>query len=241
MTTTIPDLLARRLAEDPGGPLVTFYDDASGERTELSATTYANWLAKNANLLVDELDLAAGDLLLVDLPVHWLVPVLLGAAWTAGVAVTTDPDQGHDAVVCGPDSVASYAAAGGGPVVACSLRPFATPFTEPLPAGVVDHGTAWPGQSDVFLALDPVTPDTPAWVDVDGAPGHAVLVEAAAEAALAPRTRLLTDRHPAAGRGVPVLLAPLLTGGSLVLVRHAGAGSWDDRATQERADQVLRG
>ena len=35
--------------------------------------------------------------------------------------------------------------------------------------------------------------------------------------------------------------ASALAGGSLVLVRHAGAGSWDDRATQERADQVLRG
>ncbi|SDS28019.1 TIGR03089 family protein [Nocardioides scoriae] len=239
MTTTIPDLLARRLAEDPGGPLVTFYDDASSERTELSATTYANWLAKNANLLVEELDLAAGDLLLVDLPAHWLVPVLLGAAWSAGVAVTTDPDQGHDAVVCGPDSVASYAAAGG-TVLACSLRPFATPFAEPLPPGVVDHGTAWPGQSDVFLGLDPVTPDTPAWVDADGAPGHALLVEAAAEAALAGRTRVLTDRHPASGRGVPLLLAPLLAGGSLVLVRHPDAEGWEHRAEQEQASLVLR-
>ena len=37
---TFPDLLARRLATPPGQPLVTFYDDTTGERTELSVTTY---------------------------------------------------------------------------------------------------------------------------------------------------------------------------------------------------------
>src|SRR3546814_13660057 len=44
----------RRLAADPGQPLVTFYDDTSGERTELSVKTYANWVSKTANLYVDE-------------------------------------------------------------------------------------------------------------------------------------------------------------------------------------------
>ena len=54
--TTFPQVLSGLLAHDPGRPLVTFYDDATGERTELSVTTYANWVAKVASLLVDELE-----------------------------------------------------------------------------------------------------------------------------------------------------------------------------------------
>ena len=83
--TTFPDLLARRLAADPGQPLVTFYDDETGERTELSVKTFANWVSKTANLYADELMLDPGDTLRLDLPPHWLGPVFLGAAWSCGV------------------------------------------------------------------------------------------------------------------------------------------------------------
>ena len=88
---TFPDLLAQRLQSDPGQPFLTAYDESTGERTELSVTTYANWVSKTANLLTDELGLDAGDTVLLDLPPHWLVPVFLGAAWSAGLSVTADP------------------------------------------------------------------------------------------------------------------------------------------------------
>src|SRR3954454_23848628 len=93
---TIPELLAGRLRADPGQPLVTAYDDGTGERTELSVTTYLNWVSKTANMFTDELGLDAGDAVLLDLPSHWLVPVFLGAAWSAGLAVTTDREVAHD-------------------------------------------------------------------------------------------------------------------------------------------------
>ncbi len=91
---------------------MTFYDDATGERVELSVATYANWVAKTAGLAQDELDAERGGLLLVDLPTHWLGAVWLGAAWTLGLAVTDDPSavERADLVVCGPDGVESYAA-----------------------------------------------------------------------------------------------------------------------------------
>src|SRR3954470_12716319 len=116
---TFPDLLAARLQGDPGQPLITAYDDATGERTELSVTTYANWVSKTANLFTDELEPDAGSTVLLDLPAHWLVPVFLGAAWSAALAVTTDPAVAHDLVVCGPESLSSYD--GEDPVVACAL------------------------------------------------------------------------------------------------------------------------
>ena len=54
---TFADVLARQLRHNPGRPFITFYDDATGERVELSVTTYANWVAKTASLLADEHDL----------------------------------------------------------------------------------------------------------------------------------------------------------------------------------------
>ncbi|MCZ4498661.1 MAG: hypothetical protein JWQ74_1214, partial [Marmoricola sp.] len=61
--STLPDLLARRLAADPGQPLVTFYDDATGARTELSVKTYATWVSKTAPRCGDELMLDPGEAL----------------------------------------------------------------------------------------------------------------------------------------------------------------------------------
>ena len=49
MASTFPVLLAELLRADAGRPLVTFYDDATGERVELSVATYANWVAKTSS------------------------------------------------------------------------------------------------------------------------------------------------------------------------------------------------
>ncbi len=240
MTTpqTFPQLLTERLRNDPGQPLVTAYDDSSGERTELSVTTYANWVNKTANLLVDELGLEADDTLLLDLPAHWLVPVFLGAAWTAGLAVTEDPLVAHQVAVCGPDSVADHEDAQ--EVVACSLRPFAVRFNDPLPPGVHDYGLLWPGQSDLFLGLEPPHPDTVAWRSAEGSRTQADLLGAAAAAEHDLGVRLLTDLSLAASAGVPAFLAPLVHGGSVVLLGNPAESSWSARLEQERATAQLR-
>ncbi len=52
---TLGRLLEPALRRDPTGPLLTWYDEAGGERVELSATTLDNWVAKTANLLDEEL------------------------------------------------------------------------------------------------------------------------------------------------------------------------------------------
>ena len=97
--------------------------------------TYANWVAKAASLLVDEHDLERGDVLLIDLPSHWLGPVFLGAAWTAGLAVAfPSSEAAQAAVVCGPAALATWAPrADDLPVLACSLLPMGVRFAEPLP------------------------------------------------------------------------------------------------------------
>jgi uncharacterized protein (TIGR03089 family) len=235
---TFPELLVGRLQGDPGQPLLTAYDDSTGERTELSATTYVNWVSKTANLLTDELGLDAGDTVLLDLPSHWLVPVFLGAAWSSALSVTTDAAVPHGVVVCGPDSIARHD--GADQLVACSLLPFAVRFADALPPGVLDYGVLWPGQSDVFMPVTPPTPDTPAWLEPGDVRTQAELLEEARRAGYAPGARLLTDVHPASAHGVPAFLGPLLSGGSLVLLRHPSDATWPARAEDERADVELR-
>lgn len=208
--TSFPVLLERRLAADPGQPLVTFYDDATGERTELSVKTYANWVSKTANLFVEELMLDPGDDVRIDLPPHWLGAVFLGALWTCGLGL----DDDAPVAIVGPDGLDRPAAT----TMAVSLLPFAVRFRDPLPAGVLDHGVLWAGQSDVYSAFDATELDDPSPQD----------------------DRLITDLNPLSVEG-QALLAGLVAGtGSLVLVANADEGTWPAHSQSERATASLR-
>ena len=245
MTTpqSFPELLAGLLGDGGSRPLVTAYDDATGERTELSVASYANWVAKTANLLVDELMLEPGETVLLDLPPHWLTTVFLGGAWAAGLAVAVrshgqpvvGPDPAVHAVVCGPDDPAVHLGLGV-PVVACSLDPFARPFSRALPEGVLDHGTLWPGQADVFEPVPAPGRGTVAWQP--GASTQGELLARAADGA--GPMRLLTDADPCLEEGVPAFLRPLVSGGSLVLVRRPDDSRWASHRASERATAELR-
>ncbi|MFB9238992.1 TIGR03089 family protein [Plantactinospora siamensis] len=69
-------------------PLLTFYDDATGERTELSAARLGRWAERTARLLDEGCELATGDRAAVLLPPHWQTAVVLLGAWSAGLAVS---------------------------------------------------------------------------------------------------------------------------------------------------------
>jgi uncharacterized protein (TIGR03089 family) len=231
---TFADVLAAQLRREPGRPLVTFYDETSGERVELSVATYANWVAKAASLLVDEHDLERGDVLLVDLPTHWLGPVFLGAAWAAGLAVAF-PSSPADpaAVVCGPAGLVTWAGhAGDIPVLACSLLPMGVRFAEPLPPLVHDVGVEVWGQPDTFLAYDAPGGDDVALVD-------GPLTQDELFASPADGGRLLSTTSPASPPGVTALSRALVTSGSLVLVTGAGPARLDAIAAAERVTRRL--
>ena len=159
--TTFPQVLSRLLARDAGRPLVTFYDDDTGERTELSVTTYANWVAKVASLLVEELELEHGGRLLVDLPAHWLGPVVLGAAWTGGLEVVWD---GARPTPSSPDRT-GWSAGPARPTrsrwsrARCCRSPGASPT---LPVGVHDLGVEVWSQPDAYVAWPAPADDDPA-------------------------------------------------------------------------------
>ncbi|WP_323792554.1 TIGR03089 family protein, partial [Nocardioides sp.] len=228
------EVLSEQLRSDAGRPLVTFYDDATGERVELSVTTYANWVAKAASLLVDELGLERGDRLQVDLPAHWLSTVFVGAAWTAGLVVA---DHSPDAVVCGPDGVETWAPrAQDLPVLACALLPMGVRFAEAVPVGVHDVGVEIWGQPDAFTPWDAPTGDDLA-TDLDGVltSQQELWSAAAAGTLVTDGGRLLSEANPASPPGIATFVEPLQRGGSLVLVTRAGRERLETIYVSERA------
>ncbi|MFJ2907322.1 TIGR03089 family protein [Streptomyces sp. NPDC091279] len=154
---TPADLLRSALGADPGRPLVTFYDDATGERVELSVATFANWVAKTANLLQGDLAVEPGDRVAVLLPAHWQTAVwLLACASVGAVADVGGNPAAADVVVSGPDTLEA-ARACRGERVALALRPLGGRFPQ-VPDGFVDYAVEVPGQGDRFAPFSPVDP-----------------------------------------------------------------------------------
>ncbi len=226
-------LFAARLAADPGSPLVTFYDDATGERAELSAKSLGNWVAKTHFLLMDELGAAVGDRAFVRLPVHWLAaPILLGC-WYAGLEVVTDPaaatvafgDAESLSALITPDDLDG--------AFAVSLRTMAMPSTPP--PGMADYSSSVRPMPDAWATVRAQA--GPADLALDGR-SRAEVAEAAREAAgelgLEPGGRLLWSTPWTESRHwVAALLAPLAVGGSVVLVRNPDPAKAAARAAAE--------
>ncbi len=87
----VPALLLTGRPAAADRPLLTFYDDATGERTELSAVELGRWAARTVGLLRDGCGLWPGDRAAVLLPPHWQTAAVLLGAWSAGVAVSYRP------------------------------------------------------------------------------------------------------------------------------------------------------
>lgn len=79
-------LMSMRLTKRGHAPYVTFYDDGTGERTELSYATFENWVSKTANLLAEELEVERGDRVATVLGNHWTTMVVTFACWKVGAA-----------------------------------------------------------------------------------------------------------------------------------------------------------
>ncbi|HCA85082.1 MAG TPA: TIGR03089 family protein [Streptomyces sp.] len=222
---TPADLLRSALAADPARPLVTFYDDATGERVELSVATFANWVAKTANLLQGDLGAEPGDRLALLLPAHWQSAVWLLACSSTGVVADVGGDPAAaDLVVSGPDTL-EQARACRGERVALSLRPLGVRFPAP-PDGFSDYAVEVPGQGDRFAPIVPVDPDAPALAFAGEGELTAVQVVERARAdavtrEYTPVSRVLSGLPYRDWNGLSGgLLAPLAAGGSVVLCRH---------------------
>jgi uncharacterized protein (TIGR03089 family) len=249
MAGTPADLLAATLRRDAAAPLVTYYDDTTGERVELSGATLANWVAKTANLLQDEFDVTAGSTVAVALPVHWQTAAVLLAVWSCGATVldTAAEDDGRlddaDVVLAAQDRLAPLEEQDVPELLGLSLHPLGLGMTG-YAGPARDFALEVRAHGDVFTPWQPPDP---------GAPGLLLggleltlggLVAAARELAgrleLTAGDRVLVDERTAAEAGpVAWLLTPLAAGASIVLVHSPVAGTLPARAAAERVTATL--
>ncbi|WP_027345552.1 TIGR03089 family protein [Hamadaea tsunoensis] len=224
--TTVPSAFAAAVRTDPTRPLLTWYDDTTGERTELSGATLANWVAKTANLLVDGCGLGSGDVATVDLPPHWQTAAILLACWSAGLSVETGGTGKGDVAFVGTGQAAAAP-----DTFAVGLHPFALPVRD-LPAGVTDWVTAARVHGDHFGG-SAAGPDDLAYADLT----QARLCERAGAKGLPAGERVIYAVTPAADV-LDWLVAPLVAGCTMVACVGADASTLERRAGMERARVV---
>lgn len=234
MSTVSAAVLDPLLAADPAGPRITYYDDATGERIELSTVTMANWAAKTANLLRDEMGAGPGTRVAVLLPAHWQTAAVLFGIWWIGGEVVLDGEA--DMALCTRDLLDDADdAVSGGEVAVLSLDPFGKPAPD-LPIGVTDYATA------VRVHGDQIVPER--------VPGPALAGKSVAEVLDAARnaaaTQGFTDRDRVLSTAswatpdelIANLVAIFAAGASLVQVTNPDPGAQDRRRTTEK---VTRG
>ena len=234
MSTVSAAVLDPLLAADPAGPRITYYDDATGERIELSTVTMANWAAKTANLLRDEMGAGPGTRVAVLLPAHWQTAAVLFGVWWIGAEVVLDGDA--DVALCTRERLdEADDAVSGGEVAVLSLDPFGKPAAD-LPIGVTDYATA------VRVHGDQIVPERvpgPALAGQSAAEVLQAAQSAAATQGFTEKDRVLsTAGWATADELIANLVAVFAAGASLVQVANPDPGAMERRRTTEK---VTRG
>ena len=225
------------LRANPMGPRITYYDDATGERIECSTVTLANWAAKTANLLRDELGAGPGTRVAVLLPAHWqTAAVLLGAWWIGAEVVLSGP---ADVALCTYDRLdEADDAVAGGEVAVLSLDPFGKPAAD-LPIGVTDYATAVRVHGDQVVAEQHPGPALArrTVADVLAAAGDSAAAQgfSSADRVMSWSTWSTPDEL------VDNLLAVFVAGASLVQVANPDPGVLPRRRDTEKVTQTLAG
>lgn len=212
--------------------LLTYYDVPAGHRTELSATSFANWVHKTANLL-EELGAEPGDEVWAPLlgthPGHWVGSVWTVACWLAGTTVSVAEPGAARIGVTGPEGAPGTF---GGTVVACSLHPLGLGFAEGTP-GDLDYADVLT-QPDDYLTFDRDDSEDlarRAWTDTPQTLGEVLAVPARDD------RFLVVPRNPF--EPLSAALVPALLGaGSVVMVTGGGVAERARIAGSERATQV---
>ena len=234
MTTLSAAILDPLMASDPAGPRITYYDDATGERIELSTATLANWASKTGNLLRDELGAGPSSRVAVMLPAHWQTAAVLFGIWWIGAEVVMTGQA--DIALCTVDRLADADdAVGMGEIAVLSLDPFGKSVPD-LPVGVTDYATA------VRVHGDQISPERSPGVALDG--------RSVADVLAAARTSAAAQGFAAGDRVMSVaswgdadeltdnLLAVYAIGASLVQVANPDHAALDRRRQTEK---VTRG
>lgn len=238
LTTLSGAILDPMLRSDPVGPRITYYDDAAGERIELSAATLANWAAKTGNLLRDELAAGPASRIAILLPAHWQTAAVVFGAWWIGAETLLGPVSAADLALCTAERLDEALAntAPGGEVAVLSLDPFGRPAPD-LPVGVTDYATA------VRVHGDQIVPERHPGPALAGRSVDEILADCAQSAAargLTSHDRVLCTAPWAEPTDViDGLLAVLAVGASLVQVANPDPAMLARRIETEKVTRVL--
>ena len=228
--------------------LITYYDDATGERHGLTAGELGSWTAGTAALLTDGCGLRPGSRAAVLLPPHWQTAAVLLGAWSAGIEVSFrgwataglepagDP---LDATFVDRRRIGSWL-----DEVPAGRHQFAldlSPTTAPAPEGYLDFVAAV--RPHLGAAPPAATLGAGDVATVDGSTFGAyesIAADVAATRGFGRGDRVLVD---AAASEQPLiwLLAPLTVGASLVLCANLDRLRLDDRIAAEQVTHVLAG
>jgi uncharacterized protein (TIGR03089 family) len=224
--TTVGARLGAIVAVDPARPLLTWYDDGNGERTELSGATLANWVAKTANLLVEGAGLDPGDRAVVLLPPHWQSAAILLGCWSAGLDVVTEPGPGQIGFAT-PEAAEELTQP---ERYLVGLSGLGLPLRN-VPEGYHDYAAEVRGYGDRFAPAVPLESQEDLLAAAAGR---------AADLEIEPGDRVMIDaaRYP---DPINWLLAPLAVGASIVLCGHLNPEEVWERVGAERVTRNLAG
>ncbi|MFJ6149911.1 TIGR03089 family protein [Micromonospora profundi] len=239
------------LPVDVERPLLSYRDEATGERVDLAAHQVGAWAARSASLLRDGCGLGPGSRVAVLLPPHWRTAAVLLGAWASGLAVSFRPrataglpvlepggDRPFDAVFVTPERQDDW----------LEDVPDATHryLVGTGPGRLADVPLGWLDWSAEVLRHPDVTPDHAAIHPSDPASADgttygqwgALAQEVAGMLGLRAGDRLLVD---AAEHEQPLkwLLAPLSAGASVVISANLDPARRDAVVAAEQATRVL--
>ena len=226
------------LRADPVGPRITYYDDATGERIELSGVTLANWAAKTGNLLRDEMGAGPASRVALLLPAHWQTAAVLFGVWWIGAEAVLGVAGPADLALCTAERLdeADSSLEPGGEVAVLSLDPFGRPASD-LPIGVTDYATA------VRVHADQIVPERQPGPALAGRTVDEVLADCESSAAARDLTSgdrvLSTESWTRPGDLVDGLLSILAVGASLVQVANPDPSALQRRIETEKVTRVL--
>ncbi len=229
----IAALCRTRVADRGHAPFLTYYDDASGERTELSYATFDNWASKTANLLNEELGVARGATVWLTVTDHWTGAVILVAAWKLGAAVGPrwTPDATAAEIIVVDEATATTTSHPASRLLTLG-RGIGGRTTAQVPG--LAFGEEVSAFADDYDDPD-VTLDDPALVMQGRTLRQGELLAAAASRRLHRDDRLLTTRPlETEAAVVDGLVAPLLVGASVVWSVATPADALARRASEER-------
>ncbi|MEV4493322.1 TIGR03089 family protein [Micromonospora coxensis] len=231
-------------------PLFTYLDDATGDRTDLTAGQLGAWAARCAGLLRDGCGLAPGSRVAVLLPPHWRTAALLLGAWSVGMTVSFRPrataglpvlepggDRPYDAVFVTPQRLDDWLEDVPEGVHRYLVGTVPGPLTD-VPVGWLDWSTEVLRHSDTppdHAAVHPAQAATPDGTSYDEWGRLARSVADQLDLRAGDRLLVDADRHE---QPVQWLLAPLAVGASVVVCANLDRSRLGDRIAADRITRV---